>query len=196
MPRSAAPVDARRPRASALPPSERRSMIIEATLPLIVEHGEMVTTRQIADAAGIAEGTIFRVFADKDEVIAAAVEAALDVEPLERTLGEIESDLPFERHLEEAVAIIQQRVVDIWRLMSRIGPKFQPASPRQVSESDALRALFEVHERELTIDPSAAARLLRGVTLAASHPMLADEAMSPAEIVRLFLHGVIRRSPC
>ena len=171
-------------------------MIIEATLPLIVEHGEMVTTRQIADAAGIAEGTIFRVFADKDEVIAAAVEAALDSEPLERTLGESDPGLPFDRHLEEAVAIIQQRVVEIWRLMSRIGPKYQPASPREVSESDVLRAVFVAHAGELTIDPSAAARLLRGVTLAASHPMLTDEPMSPAEIVRLFLHGVIRRSPC
>jgi AcrR family transcriptional regulator len=54
-----------RRRASMLPPEERRSMIVAATLPLLVEHGEMVTTRQIADAAGIAEGTIFRVFADR-----------------------------------------------------------------------------------------------------------------------------------
>jgi AcrR family transcriptional regulator len=64
-------------RASALPPGERRSMIVQATLPLLLEHGEMVTTRQIADAAGIAEGTIFRVFADKDELIAAVLDAAL-----------------------------------------------------------------------------------------------------------------------
>ena len=43
-------------------------MIVAATLPLLLEHGELVTTRQIAEAAGIAEGTIFRVFADKDEL--------------------------------------------------------------------------------------------------------------------------------
>ncbi len=55
-------------RAESLPPDERRAMIIEAMLPLLLEHGEMVTTRQIAEAAGIAEGTIFRVFADKDEL--------------------------------------------------------------------------------------------------------------------------------
>ena len=59
-------------------------MIVEATLPLLLEHGEMVTTRQIAEAAGIAEGTIFRVFADKDELIAAVVEHAVDPAPLER----------------------------------------------------------------------------------------------------------------
>ncbi len=65
-------------RAAALPPDERRSMIVAATLPLLLEHGDRVTSRQIAEAAGIAEGTIFRAFADKDEIIAAVVEAALD----------------------------------------------------------------------------------------------------------------------
>ena len=76
-----------RKRASALPPDERRSAIIEATLPLLLEHGEMVTTRQIAEAAGIAEGTIFRVFADKDAVIAAVIDAAVDPAPIEAALG-------------------------------------------------------------------------------------------------------------
>ena len=54
-------------RAAALPADERRSMIVAAALPLLLEHGEMVKTRDIAAAAGIAEGTIFRVFATKDD---------------------------------------------------------------------------------------------------------------------------------
>ncbi|HEX9549144.1 MAG TPA: helix-turn-helix domain-containing protein, partial [Acidimicrobiales bacterium] len=61
-------------RAAALPPDERRSMIVAATLPLLLAHGERVTSRQIAEAAGIAEGTIFRAFADKDELIATVLE--------------------------------------------------------------------------------------------------------------------------
>src|SRR3979411_3457929 len=83
-------------RASAMPPDERRAMIVNATLPLLLENGEMVTTRQIADAAGIAEGTIFRVFDDKDAVIAAVIDAALDNEPLERALAAIDLRVPFE----------------------------------------------------------------------------------------------------
>ena len=68
-------------------------MIVAATLPLLLEHGDRVTSRQIAEAAGIAEGTIFRAFADKDEVIAAVIEAALDPEPLEAALPTIPATL-------------------------------------------------------------------------------------------------------
>src|SRR5713101_1245880 len=74
-------------RAAALPPDERRSMIVAVTLPLLLAHGERVTSRQIAEAAGIAEGTIFRAFADKDELIATVLEVALDQRPLEDALS-------------------------------------------------------------------------------------------------------------
>ena len=70
-----------------MPADERRAMIIEAMLPLLLEHGEMVTTRLIAEAAGIAEGTIFRVFADKDELISAVVEHATDPASIERAFA-------------------------------------------------------------------------------------------------------------
>jgi AcrR family transcriptional regulator len=111
-------------RAAALPPDQRRSMIVDATLPLLIEHGDRVTTKQIAEAAGIAEGTIFRAFGDKDGVIAAVVEAALDPQPLEAALLAIPRALPFEDWLAAAIVIMQQRVIDIWRLVSSIGTRF------------------------------------------------------------------------
>src|SRR5690625_3684295 len=52
-------------------------MIVRAALPLLTEHGATVTTRQIAQAAGIAEGTMFRAFADKEELLVACVTEAL-----------------------------------------------------------------------------------------------------------------------
>src|SRR3954449_4932785 len=92
-PTEAKPVAAKSRRATALPPDERRSMIVAATLPLLLEHGDRVTSRQIAEAAGVAEGTIFRAFADKDEIIAAVVEAALDPAPLEAAVSAVPRDL-------------------------------------------------------------------------------------------------------
>ena len=60
-------------RARPLPPEERRAVLVAATLPLVVKHGAKVTTKQIAEAAGVAEGTIFRVFPDKEALVRAAV---------------------------------------------------------------------------------------------------------------------------
>ncbi|RMI00506.1 TetR/AcrR family transcriptional regulator, partial [Cellulomonas triticagri] len=57
---------------------DRRAAIALATVPLLEEHGSGVSTRQIAVAAGVAEGTLFRAFDDKVELLTAAAERALD----------------------------------------------------------------------------------------------------------------------
>ncbi|HEY5077721.1 MAG TPA: helix-turn-helix domain-containing protein [Acidimicrobiia bacterium] len=177
-------------RATALPPDERRSMIVAATLPLLLEHGDRVTSRQIAEAAGIAEGTIFRAFADKDEIISAVIEAALDPEPLEAALTDIPRDLAFEPALAAAVVIMQQRVIDTWRLVSSVGTRFHEMTRRPMVDSDALVRMFEANRAQITVEPIVAARLLRSLTLSTTHPMLAGEPRTPDELVQLFLHGV------
>jgi AcrR family transcriptional regulator len=177
-------------RAASLPPDERRSMIIAAALPLLLEHGERVTSRQIAEAAGIAEGTIFRVFADKDEILTAVVESALDNQPLEDALNAIPAGLGFEGSLAAAVEIMQQRVIDIWQVTSSIGTRFHGMARRPMADSDALARMFEAHRERITVEPIVAARLLRALTLSTTHPMLAGEPTTPDELVQLFLHGV------
>ncbi|ACZ30461.1 regulatory protein TetR [Xylanimonas cellulosilytica DSM 15894] len=63
-----APDETRR-RAAPLAPDERRAAILDAVLPLVAERGHDVTTRELAAAAGVAEGTLFRVFPDKNALI-------------------------------------------------------------------------------------------------------------------------------
>ena len=112
-----------------MPPEERRAAIVAATIPLLAVTGTNVTTKQIADAAGVAEGTIFRVFVDKEAVIDAAVAAALDTAPTERALAAIARDIPFDARLEVAVQILQNRITEIWQLLSMLG-RTAPAGQR------------------------------------------------------------------
>jgi AcrR family transcriptional regulator len=185
-----------RPRAAALPPDERRARIIDATLPLLLEFGSALTTRQIAQAAGVAEGTLFRVFRDKDAIISAAIVAAYDVGAIEAALDAIDATLPFEQRLVETVEVVQRRLSALFRLsagnvLSRL-PDDHPL--RQPAELLGVLRLFESERDRLRCDPRAAAKLLRGLTLAATHPALNPDApMSAAEVVDLLLDGVRAR---
>jgi len=100
-PGDAAPPRERAPRMS---PEARRAAIVAAALPLVVRHGSGVLTADIAAAAGIAEGTIFRVFPDKEALLGACLAAVADTTEVHRQLGEIDDE-----SLETAVA----RAIDV-----------------------------------------------------------------------------------
>src|ERR1700712_5123536 len=103
-------------RAAPLPPDERRAAIIEATLPLLREHGRAITTKQIAVAAGVAEGTLFRVFPDKDSLIDAAITQALDQGPTLERLHAIDPAQGLEQRIAQAVTILTERIQGVWQL--------------------------------------------------------------------------------
>lgn len=111
-------------RAAPLPPDDRRLAILKAVLPIVRERGTDVTTRELAEAAQVAEGTLFRVFDDKESLLREAVAAALDPSDGIARLGAIDLSLPLEARIAEALRIGVARLEDmtLWMsLMHRFG---------------------------------------------------------------------------
>ncbi len=185
---------------------ERRSAIVVATLPLLRKHGNAVTTRQIAEASGIGEGTIFRVFTDKAELIDACMTAAFDQTPTLAQFAAIDRNLPLEPRLVAAVTVLQNRLLSVVELLIALGFP-GPPEPRDRNRMDArarhghsqvLDAIAELLEPDrdlLRESPAETAKVLRLLTFAASHPKITDEQpMSADEIVAVLLHGLARRT--
>ncbi len=187
-------------RAAPLSPEARRASIIAATLPLLRIHGRAVTTSQIAMAAGVAEGTLFRVFADKDALIEAAIASAFDPAPGEAELARIDRTLSLRDQLIAAIEIMQRRVGQIWQLISMLGlpaPPPERRAPPPHADDTRLRAqlvaLFEPHRDEIRVEPEQAARLLRALAFAGTHPRIIDQPLTPHELVSLLLDGIRAR---
>ncbi len=182
-----------RSRAAALPHDERRAAIVAATLPLFLEQGGAVTTREIAQAAGIAEGTIFRVFEDKTALLDAVIEAALDPTPTEHALRAIPATRSFEDRLIAAVEILRKRVLYVFQVLSAASGTTRGDSQQRTTDLPSLIAIFESEAPHLSRAPADAARLFRGLTFACVHPAFgADEPLSSQEIVAVLLEGVLR----
>ncbi len=148
-----------RGRAAALPLEERRTAIVAATLPLFLEQGAAVTTREIAQAAGIAEGTIFRVFDDKTALLDAVIEAALDPAPTDAAIERHRRRAsPFEDRLIAAVEILRERVLYLFRVFSAASGTTRGACDSSASsELPALTAIFAT-EADAPVPPAGRSR--------------------------------------
>lgn len=178
-------------------PDERRKMIIQAVLPLIVEHGAAVTTAQIARTAGIGEGTIFRAFKDKDELVEACVVEAVRPDGMLELLSEIPLDEPLEKRLADAADVLSahlERLGAIAGAMHRSGPRKRGGQrgDRQASFQKmraALAELFEPERGELRLSPEQLGRIFLSLLLSRSRD---DQGtLETRELIDVFLHGAV-----
>lgn len=185
------------PRATSLTPDQRRAALVDATLPLLLEHGRGITTRQIAEAAGVAEGTIFRVFDSKDDLVLATIEQGMEIEPFLAELASIDPELDLRPRLLEVVSRLQERFRGIFTLMSAVGMVGPPRSHHHLEDgrrrAEALLvALVEPDADRLRCPPDELARMLRMLTFAGTHPHLSDgHLLTPEQIVGTLLDGVL-----
>jgi AcrR family transcriptional regulator len=192
-------------------PDDRRAAIVDVVVPLLLDHGGEVSTRQIAEAAGIAEGTIFRVFPDKNALWLAVAERTLDPQAERDELAAaIDGATDLYTKIERAADHLLQRSQRVMAVMMLLrgmwlrqaehekghhkgeGPPFIVEANRALMAG--LTELFEAHRGELAVGPQTAAAVLRSLVLGQRHPGAhADYLLSPAEVAEVMLHGVLRQ---
>ena len=192
----------KRGRAKPLSPQERRAELVDVTLRLLRVHGRDVTTRQIAEAAGIAEGTVFRAFATKDELVDAAVLRAFEPGDVIARIEEIDPELPLRERLVRLVSILQQRfraTVDLMHKMGHVRPPVhlrdsEVAADWRARQELLLLAVLGADRDRLRVPADHFVHVLRLLTFAGSHEHLADgRLLTPDEIVDTLLLGLLRR---
>jgi AcrR family transcriptional regulator len=191
------------PRATPLSPDERRASIVAAAMPLVRINGKDVTTRQIAEAAGVAEGTLFRVFHDKEAIVQAVVSSVLDPGPVVACLDAIDADRPIDELLPALVSVLQDRMRKVIEIMMAV--RWMPPEHIRRHREDGwqndpiMHRVVEMlggHDDELSIAPEQAARILRLLVFAGTHPMISDgQPLETDEIVSTLLDGIRRRPP-
>ena len=193
-------------RAKPMSAEDRRQAIIEATTDLVLEHGTAATTRQIADACGIAEGTLFRVFQSKDEILAAVVEHLLDPR---RVIGEIEAVAPTEsaaNTVRALAAVIGESTSRIRAVMmalhaaqndtDRRGNHHGPRDKNkffddQAAVGAAMARVLACHEDELRVDPETSAAFIRMTVFAGNLPMV-SQPTDPHVFTDLLVHALVK----
>lgn len=192
-------------RAAPLPPEERRAAIIAATIPLVREHGFAVNTRQIAEAAGVAEGTLFRVFPTKQALVEEAVAHAIDPRRGVRALDAIDRAAPLPERLAAAVETVRQGIQSTWQLFAVLratqpagSQEPRPTVPRREAIdllAGSLTRLLEPDADRFGVSPGKATRLLMSLIFAAGR--MPDDApgeeLTTEDVVDLFLYGVLSR---
>jgi AcrR family transcriptional regulator len=203
------------PRATAMSADDRRAALVGVTLPLLLEHGRAVTTRQIAEAAGVAEGTIFRVFESKDDLVQSALDHAFDLEPFLADLRRVDPDQPLRALVSDLVALLQIRFREIFALMTAVGMVGPPTGRRHTDHQhtdhqhtdqqgtrhpreEAARIMADLlapHADELRVPVAEFVHVTRLLTFSGTHPHLSDgRTLSADEIVTTVLDGLLTKA--
>jgi AcrR family transcriptional regulator len=190
-------------RAAPMTRDDRRAAVLRATVPLLRQRGPQVSTRELAEAAGVAEGTLFRVFPDKQSLIRAALAEAMDPAPLEAALDGVDRRLPLEDRLRQTIELLSSRMAGIVQLISALpafcGDRLADRGAAEHAARDArvlsaVAAVLEPDAPRLRVSPLEAAALVRGVVVGQHMPGLPLAARLPAgEIAACLVHGLLPR---
>jgi len=179
-------------------------VLVSSFLEVAHREGRRPTTSEIAEEAGVAEGTIFRVFPTKDALQDEAVQTAFCPAPVRRSIAAIGDDLPVRDRLVAFTTIMQRRFTEVFGLMAALGLTQPPNRAGHLacyeaghhlrgSQADAcdeypcehghaahqplldgIEALLLEGADDLVVSPADVVHRLRLLTFSGSHPGIAD----------------------
>ncbi|HET9027747.1 MAG TPA: TetR/AcrR family transcriptional regulator [Trueperaceae bacterium] len=191
-------------RAPPLDREARRLKIIERVTPLLAARGAAVTTRELAAAAGVAEGTLFCAFEDKHSLLMAVIGHRLDPRPLREKLARFVGDETLDAGLVGVANVVLPSITDVYPLVVALHGLADPARESQVrgqgairewlgAVSDAVVAVTTPHAAELRVTPARFSHMFSTLLFASRMPHLAAEDRATAEdIVRFCLRGALK----
>lgn len=179
---------------------ERRDAIVAATLPLLLERGPDLSTREIARAAGVAEGTIFRVFETKQDLIHATIHAALSPDAALDALAALPAGQSLPDRVAAVLDVLQANTARTRSLFATLfgkdGPPPHPGKPPGNPHDARLRiftgtaAALEPYADLLRISPATAARILSALAFTASFDDSRPELDDSHRLADLVLRGI------
>ncbi len=169
---------------------------------MLVSHGEKVTTRQIAEAAGIAEGTIFRVFANKDEVIEAVIDDLTDLSRICRLVANTAGEPSLIAQVRAVLTVVGAEVaafaelgpfIHQRRMAAQKEPFHQHPEPDHRQFLTAVEEVLEPFAEELTVSPQQAAWLVEMALLSTALPHIPSSPITrPQDLADVLVHGIGR----
>lgn len=183
-----------RVRAQPMSPERRRAMIAEAAVPLFLEHGAALTTRQLAEHLGIAEGTVFRAFGDKDSLVRAAVQAFFARGRARLAEGLVDPSLPLEDKVRAVVRGSREWMRSVMRMLSlldrdEVRNYFPP--PADDDYRAAIAAAFAPDADRLSMPVDRLPVVLRVAGAAAGAARVSgDHGLTDDELVQFILYGI------
>ncbi len=176
----------------------------------MTDRGASLTTRQIAEAAGVAEGTLFRVFPDKRALCLAAAEHALRPPHWREDLAAAMAAQPaLHGKVVDVAGRMQERMRQVMAVMMALrtammddpGHRHTPGEPPGPPAffADAARELLEAladlvfapHADELRVAPDVAALALRNLVMGGVGPgSESSPRLTPDQVADLLLTGV------
>ena len=181
-----------RTRAARLSPDDRRAAVLEAVIPLVQAHGRDVSTRQIAEASGVAEGTVFRAFGTKEALIEAAIESYFAPERFREAIAAVSPALPVEEKIRAVLLALQERFRGVAGVLAAIGDPPLAVHRHGRQWTDLLVELLTPDMAQLAVPAETIGRVLSLLALATTLPHVeAAHALTVEDLVQVVAHGVL-----